>query len=141
MCLACEMDRLFLSYYSAASGNDVFPPIEESSRNLLLGQSSASPSFSPGEILVPIERGEPVIISDLLTSAWKSGGMNHLTGYDQHDAHEFLDSFLDILSKHSVKFRKRVHHAVTKVYKENAVVSEIDYKKVGKFFFSNCPSF
>ena len=136
VCLACEMDRLFLSYYGAASGNNVFPPIEESSQNLLLGHSGASSSFSPSEIVVPIEKGDPLIISDLLTSAWKSGGMNHLTGYDQHDAHEFLDSFLDILSKHTVKFRNRVHHAVTKVYKENAFVPEIDSKKVGKFCFS-----
>jgi len=79
---------------------------------------------------VPIEKGDPIIISDLLTSAWKSGGMNHLTGYDQHDAHEFLDSFLDVLGKHIVKFRKRIHAAVTKVYKENAFVPEFDSKKV-----------
>ncbi len=135
VCLACEMDRLFLSYYGAAAGNDVFPPLEESSQNLMLGHTGMSSLFSPGEIVVPIEKGEPLIISDLLTSAWKSGGMNHLTGYDQHDAHEFLDSFLDILSKHTVKFRSRVHHAVTKVYKENAIVPEIDPKKVGKFSF------
>ena len=137
VCLACEMDRLFLSYYGGTVGNDVCVPIEESSQHLLLGQADASPSFSPGEIVVPIEKGDPIIISDLLTSAWKSGGMNHLTGYDQHDAHEFLDSFLDVLGKHIVKFRKRIHAAVTKVYKENAFVPEFDSKKVGKCFYSN----
>jgi hypothetical protein len=135
VCLACEMDRLFLSYYGGTVGNDVCVPIEESSQHLLLGQADSSPSFSPGEIVVSIEKGDPIIISDLLTSAWKSGGMNHLTGYDQHDAHEFLDSFLDVLGKHIVKFRKRIHAAVTKVYKENAFVPEFDSKKIGKFFY------
>lgn len=141
VCLACEMDRLFLSYYGGTVGNDVFAPIEESSQNLLLGHEDSPCSFCPGEIVVPIEKGDPLIISDLLTSAWKSGGMNHLTGYDQHDAHEFLDSFLDILRKHILKFRKRIHHAVTKVYKENAVVPEFHSEKVGMFFCLNCLTF
>jgi hypothetical protein len=137
VCLACEMDRLFLSYYGGTVGNDVFVPIEESSQNLLSGHADVSPFFSPGEVVVPIEKGDPLIISDLLTSAWKSGGMNHLTGYDQHDAHEFLDSFLDVLGKHIMKFRNRIHSAVTKVYPENACVPVIDSKKIGMFFLWN----
>eukprot|EP00536_Pseudo-nitzschia_multiseries_P008943 jgi/Psemu1/306147/fgenesh1_kg.238_\ len=129
VCLACEMDRLYLSYYGAAVGNDVFVPIEESSRNLLLGNALENQPATFNELVVPIEKGDPLIISDLLTSAWKSGGMNHLTGYDQHDAHEFLNSFLELLGKHILKFRHRIHAAVTKVYKDNAFVPDMDVKK------------
>jgi len=138
VCLACEMDRLFLSYYGATVGNDVCIPIEESSQDLLLGHADVSPFTSLDEVGVPIEKGEPLIISDLLTSAWKSGGMNHLTGYDQHDAHEFLDSFLDILGKHIMKYRNRIYSAVTKVYKENAFVPQFDPQKSSKFISKLC---
>jgi len=129
VCLACEMDRLFLSYYGAAVGNDVFVPIDESSRNLLLGNAMENQAAILNEVVVPIEKGDPLIISDLLTSAWKSGGMNHLTGYHQHDAHEFLTSFLELLGKHILKFRHRIHAAVTKVYKDNAFVPDLNVKK------------
>jgi len=130
ICLACEMDRLFLSYFGATTGNDVIVPLEESSRHLLLGNTDESPIVPLEDIVVPIEKGDPLIISDLLTSAWKSGGMNHLAGYDQRDAHEFLNSFLELLGKHVVKYRKRIYAAVTKVYRENAFIPELNLRNI-----------
>jgi hypothetical protein len=33
----------------------------------------------------------------MLTAVWRCGGMSHLAGYDQRDAHEFLHGFLEIM--------------------------------------------
>ncbi|MGK3735221.1 MAG: hypothetical protein ACI90V_002061 [Bacillariaceae sp.] len=133
VCLACEMDRLFLLYFGATTGNDAIVPLEESSRNLLLGNTDECRIVPLEEVVVPMEKGDPLIISDLLTSAWKSGDMNHLAGYDQRDAHEFLNSFLELLGKHVVKYRKRIYAAVTKVYTDNAFIPEPNLRDIGKF--------
>ena len=133
VCLACEMDRLFLLYFGATTGNDAIVPLEESSRNLLLGNTDEYRIVPLEEVVVPMEKGDPLIISDLLTSAWKSGDMKHLAGYDQRDAHEFLNSFLELLGKHVVKYRKRVYAAVTKVYTDNAFIPEPNLRDIGKF--------
>jgi len=83
------------------------------------------------DVILRVEEGSPLIISDLLTSAWKSGGsMNHLAGYEQRDAHEFLNSFLEILGKHIIIYRKRINDAVTKIYRENAFAPELNLKDV-----------
>jgi hypothetical protein len=54
-------------------------------------------------------QGDPLIPSALLTAAWKSGRMDHLAGYEQRDAHEFLQAFLDIMGKHESQ-----HYQLTK---------------------------
>ena len=67
-------------------------------------------------------KGEPLVISSLLTSSWKSGGMKNLAGYEQHDAHEFLNSFLDLMGKNSRQYRERVHAFVNTVCNNNSVL-------------------
>ena len=59
-----------------------------------------------------ISKGEPLITTKMLHVAWKSGGMGHLAGYEQRDAHEFLHAFLDILGKQICQHRARVDTAI-----------------------------
>ncbi|KAG7364428.1 ubiquitin carboxyl-terminal hydrolase [Nitzschia inconspicua] len=122
ICLACEMDRLFLSYFGSTNGVNVFSSLEETYRGLVGDDAEELPGngFDGPEL----ERGCPLLISDLITSAWKSGGMDHLAGYEQRDAHEFLNSFLELLGKDIVKFRDRVFAAVTCIGEENALSSK-----------------
>jgi ubiquitin C-terminal hydrolase len=139
VCLACDMDRLFLSYYSSAVGKDAVSAVEEASRPLILHGSGSSTTSSHGnessdvaannnnnnnnEVL---EKGDPLIISDLLTAAWKSGGMDYLAGYEQRDAHEFLNSFLDLMGKHTRQHRERVYASIQTARDDNPVVSMTD---------------
>jgi uncharacterized UBP type Zn finger protein len=95
VCLACELDKLMLRYFASARGVDVLSAVTDDT------QESA------------VVQGEPLIASDMLTSAWKCGGMNHLAGYDQRDAHEFLHGFLDSLNKSDCDYRKRIARAVS----------------------------
>ena len=53
-------------------------------------------------------QGDPLVTTNLLAAAWKSGGMDHLAGYEQGDAHEFLQAFLDTVGKHTGEYRKIV---------------------------------
>jgi ubiquitin C-terminal hydrolase len=114
-CLASEMDRLFLSYYGSTIGKDLFQAIEESSCNLFQDNMNNKCAAKQMNLMVgdddgkeSIKKGEPLIISDLLKATWRSGGMNHLAGYEQRDAHEFLNSFLETMGKHSKQHRDRV---------------------------------
>lgn len=110
-CLACEMDALMLEYYSRSTGRNVVG---------ILKDLSAAPRRSVMDMLNQIssldeeiiEKGEPMITSRMLHVAWKSGGMGHLAGYEQRDAHEFLHAFLDILGKQICQHRARVDAAI-----------------------------
>lgn len=96
-CLACELDKLILRYFGSARGVDVFSAVTDAASNM-------------EERIIP--KGDPLVTSEMLTSAWNCGGMNHLAGYDQRDAHEFLHGFLDNMSKHDQEFHHRVALAV-----------------------------
>lgn len=85
VCLACELDKVFLQYNNSATGVHVLAP----------GQP-------------PIERGTPLITTGILTAAWKCEGMSHLAGYEQRDAHEFFHAFLEIVGQHLRQFRSSV---------------------------------
>eukprot|EP00978_Attheya_sp_CCMP212_P017022 scaffold45125_cov60-Attheya_sp.AAC.2 len=92
--------------------------LSSTSSNPLFEDASSLPSSSEhnsvsesavSEVVVPSAKsnkdpkqmqGDPLIPSALLTAAWKSGRMDHLAGYEQRDAHEFLQAFLDIMGKH-----------------------------------------
>jgi len=104
-CLACDMDRLFLSYYGNTIGMDVRYAVDEACNvdKATLEQSQ------------PLEKGEPLIISEMLTASWKSGGMNSVASYKQHDAHEFLNSFLELLGKQTRQHWDRIHDALNVV--------------------------
>lgn len=132
ICLACEMDRLFLSYFGSANGVDMHSCIEESSQHLLLGKSSDESFQTNSKEFATPAKGSPLMITNLITSAWKCGGMEHLAGYEQRDAHEFLNAFLELLGKHIVKFRERIHSSVTRVDEENALVPKPIRSKIGE---------
>jgi len=110
-CLACEIDMFFLHYYSNSRGRDVVAILEELAKSpprntmtLFDEISSRDEGRKPS--------GEPLLIAKLLHVAWKSGGMSHLAGYEQRDAHEFLHAFLDILGKQICQHRTRVENAI-----------------------------
>jgi hypothetical protein len=92
VCLACELDKTFLHYFSSAAGVDV--------TSILVQDARASNVDAADGLLrgpAPTPQGEPLVIANMLTAAWKCGEMSHLAGYEQRDAHEFLHSFLEIL--------------------------------------------
>jgi len=94
ICIACEMDRLLLEYYGRTIGDDVIAALEE-------GPSLSSSCVSNAANAAAGRRcGEPLVPARLLAATWKSGGMKHLAGYQQRDAHEFLSAFLDSMGKH-----------------------------------------
>ena len=99
LCLACETDRLFLESFGSAAGTDAFGALSEAETS---GARSA-PNRGRGDIPTRPrqQRGRPLVPQRVLSAAWRSGGMDHLAGYEQRDAHEFLQAFLDILGKHA----------------------------------------
>lgn len=99
-CLACELDKLILRYLGSVRGADILSALTNTAANM-------------DEKSIP--KGEPLVTSEMLTSAWNCVGMNHLAGYDQRDAHEFLHGFLDNMSKHDQEFHHRVAVAVGRV--------------------------
>lgn len=121
-CLACEMDRLFLSYYGSTIGKDVFVALEESAHHLF-GEKVCADYMDLNDP-VEFEKGEPLIISELLTATWKSGGMNHLAGYEQRDAHEFLNSFLELMGKNTKQHRDRVVASIDTARDKNGTAVE-----------------
>ena len=133
ICLACEMDCLFLSYFGSTVGKDVVTSIEESCRDLV-GKKKGEAIEKYCEDVSDLEKGVPLVISELLTSAWKSGKMNHLAGYEQRDTHEFLNAFLEVLGKNIVNYRERIYAAVTSVDEEIALVSRPEKNDIGKTY-------
>ena len=102
VCLACELDKLMLRYFGSSRGVDVLSAVTE--------DKISAPAMSE---IKPGIRGDPLITSDMLSCAWNCGGMSHLAGYDQQDAHEFLHGFLDSLSKSDHAYRNRITRAVS----------------------------
>lgn len=133
LCLAYEMDRLFLSYYGSAIGHDVLSVIEESSHNLCFGASEADDTYVP-TATAEVEKGEPLIPSSLLATIWKSEHLKHLAGYKQHDSHEFLNSFLEQMSKNIKQHRDRVVESINTARDDNCVI-ESPEKEPGMFCF------
>ncbi|KAL7572012.1 hypothetical protein ACA910_001667 [Epithemia clementina (nom. ined.)] len=126
ICLACDMDHLFLHYQSRSSGINVFKSLDD-----LAMQSARAPfatvdvAFDPLSVLrdtgdgAVVERvlpGEPLVAhKDLLASTWNCPQMAHLSGYDQRDAHEFLHAFLESLGQHTERFRTLVRTSLDSV--------------------------
>jgi Ubiquitin carboxyl-terminal hydrolase len=92
ICLASELDKVFLSYYGSSIGVDILSVL--ATDHVASIQANASVYIGgPAEMV----KGEPLVVADMLTAVWRCGGMSHLAGYDQRDAHEFLHGFLEIL--------------------------------------------
>lgn len=129
-CLACEFDKLFLQYFSRAVGRDVFSILDHNTSTADLFEEI---SGSDDET---IPKGEPLIPTTMLHATWKSGGMSHLRGYEQRDAHEFLHAFLDILGKHICQHRARVDDAIQMAKLGNPLASlpseEVHHGKTAK---------
>lgn len=126
VCLACELDLLFVRYFSSTVGFDIASATSSKAR-----QGTQSPEVRPmnsSENKAVIVKGDPLITSDMLTAAWKCGGMNHLAGYEQRDAHEFLHGFLEALGKHTELYRKRMNKAINAARPENTFLSSDDTK-------------
>lgn len=118
ICLACEMDKLFLQYLGSSIGRDVTRAVCQSLHPLDRYENSVSAVGSTGETSSKSKsggtdfagtatlQGDPLVTTKLLAAAWKSGGMDHLAGYEQGDAHEFLQAFLDTVGKHAGEYHK-----------------------------------
>lgn len=122
VCLACEMDKLFLRYMGSTHGLDVLLAVNlESFRppNVAEKESPTSSATMDGALI----KGDPLIVADMLTAAWKCGGMNHLAGYEQRDAHEFLHGFLEILGKHVRQYRMRMYAAINAARPANSYMN------------------
>ena len=126
VCVACEMDRLFLQYYGSTVGTDVIAAIVDAC-------GPPSDDFGSRGNIETVTRGEPLITSDILTTAWKSGGMDHLAGYEQRDAHEFLNSFLELLGKQCSQHRDRIYKSINAGIADNAIVHATDRTGNGKW--------
>ena len=105
VCLACEMDKLFLSYYGCTIGVDVVGAVDE----------ACTREPSGVEIDEALEPGDPLVIYEMLTASWKCGGMNSLASYKQHDSHEFLNSFLEMVGKQARQHWSRVHSTLISI--------------------------
>ena len=112
-CLACAFDRLLLDYAGSCAGKDFVR---------MLGCNRQESGKIPTRV-----QGMPLVPSNLLAMAWQCKEMNHLTGYEQRDAHEFLQAFLDTVAKHLRKqdnrMKKQLGTAVRKAAKGGSVKS------------------
>jgi len=137
VCLACEMDKLFLRYKSSALGVNVLSAVSPSSTDSSRGGGGANRSAAGGAKATPVIQGDPLVTADMLTAAWKCGGMKHLAGYEQRDAHEFLHGFLEILGRHMQHYRSRVYKTINTARPLNAFVdmSGESHSQHGEFQF------
>jgi len=117
ICLACEMDRLFLRYTGSAIGVDLMAVVGSDK-----GTGVANRVAPTGRKEVHVIQGDPLVTADMLTAAWKCGGMKHLAGYQQRDAHEFLHGFLEILGRHTLNYRTRMYRAINTARPLNSYV-------------------
>jgi ubiquitin carboxyl-terminal hydrolase 22/27/51 len=98
-CLACELDLLFVQYFGSTIGRNL---IEEFEGKLVEG-----------------DKGIPLVPSALLTELWKQPEMDHLKGYEQRDAHEFLQAFLDVVAKHAKVYERTIEENLAITRQEN----------------------
>ena len=129
VCLACEMDKLFLRYIGSTRGIDLLSIVDTSSlystvKKLYFGASDNNNKTEGVGV-----KGSPLLTADMLTASWKCGGMKHLAGYDQRDAHEFLHGFLEILGKHMRQFRDRVHTVIHSIQLPHSLKRKTDVKR------------
>jgi ubiquitin carboxyl-terminal hydrolase 22/27/51 len=129
VCLACEMDKLFLRYVGSTRGIDVLTVVDTSSLYSAVKKPEFNGTSNDRKIDVTGMKGSPLLTADMLTAAWKCGGMKHLAGYEQRDAHEFLHGFLEILGKHMQQFRDRVHTAINSIRTPQSLKRKMEVKR------------
>ncbi len=117
LCLACEVDKLMLNYFGNAIGLDVCTiaggsrgmrsKSHPSSHSLTESTKKNNNDIGGGEPCSPVlEKGMPLVVSDFLATAWQLKDMAALAGNEQHDSHEFMQVFLDILDKDCKRFQR-----------------------------------
>ena len=96
VCIGCEMDKLCLAHFGSVNGIDgihkAFDPI--SSKATMASKT--------------IQKGMPISPTEILAELWQCKSMSLLVGYEQRDAHEFLQMFLDILSRDCRLFHEEI---------------------------------
>jgi ubiquitin carboxyl-terminal hydrolase 22/27/51 len=130
VCLACEMDKLFLGYLGSTIGVDVASLISDTQRCSIGGGTLGSGGESNGT--AGIAKGEPIVTEAMLTATWRCGEMSHLAGYEQRDAHEFLHAFLENVGKHIRQYRERVYKKINAFVPTNAIVASDKSTEHGK---------
>jgi ubiquitin carboxyl-terminal hydrolase 22/27/51 len=133
VCLACEMDKLFLLYYGSTIGMDVISAMKEGPVTTSSSSTMELSSKNTNDV-----KGVPVAPSDFLQTAWQCKGMSHLAGHEQRDAHEFLQAFLDIMGKHCLKYDQTIREmkeAETDNKSRNGDEAKIDEGEVNLTLF------
>jgi Ubiquitin carboxyl-terminal hydrolase len=123
ICLACEVDRLFLQYFGSSIGRNVARAVCAQPNPVDRYRPSVSPMLTTEGKSSKSEadlRGRPLVTTSILAAAWKASGMDHLAGYEQRDAPEFLHAFLDTVGKHSGEYRKLIQSMRSKARPSNA---------------------
>ena len=120
ICLACEMDKLCLCYMGSAIGVNVLTAVSanEGTRSSSKGDSGSKIGNLEGTVV----QGDPLVISTMLSTAWKCVAMKHLAGYGQRDAHEFLHGFLEIMGRHMNLYRTTMFKAINMARPLNSFV-------------------
>lgn len=126
ICLACEMDKLFLRYMGSAIGVDVLAAVRSS--EAAGSAENTATTDADGSVV----QGDPLITSTMLSTAWKCGGLKHLAGYGQRDAHEFLHGFLEFMGRHVQLYRTRMYRAINAARPANSFV-DVDAKNPSQF--------
>jgi|AntRauTorckE5430_2_1112549.scaffolds.fasta_scaffold00851_11 hypothetical protein len=120
LCLVCEIDRLILTYYGSSQGLDLGVIMNSTDFSGQAFQVQSELNSSGGAVnnlensdyvkfaVSSIEQGMPIVISDFLAIAWKMKEMALLAGNEQHDAHEFMQVFLDIIDRDCMRFEKNI---------------------------------
>lgn len=124
ICLACEVDRLFLQYFGSSIGRNVARAVSAQPNPVDRYRYSVSPLLTSEGHSSKTEadlRGTPLVTTSILAAAWKTSGMDHLAGYEQRDAPEFLHAFLDTVGKHSGEYRKLIQSVRSKALPSNAM--------------------
>ena len=124
ICLACEMDKLFLCYTGSATGVDVLAAVSASKGSLssTSSRSNGNAGSKGSTVEGTVVQGDPLVISTMLSTAWKCVAMKHLAGYGQRDAHEFLHGFLEIMGRHMQLYRTTMSMAINMARPLNSFV-------------------
>jgi Ubiquitin carboxyl-terminal hydrolase len=121
VCLACEMDRLFLRYIGSATGIDLLSIVDTSPSYPSPKEHEKDRTIWNSKKECVVVKGSPLLTAEMLAAAWKCGGMNHLAGYEQRDAHEFLHGFLEALGKHMRQFRDHVRTTICSIQPSSSI--------------------
>jgi ubiquitin carboxyl-terminal hydrolase 22/27/51 len=135
VCLACELDKLFLRYMGSAKGIDLLSIVDTSASRVTTSTTVVEADVANTKKDRVVIQGNPLLTAEMLAASWKCGGMNHLAGYEQRDAHEFLHGFLETLGQHMRQYRDRVRMSIHAIQTSKPFVNAEHKTNGGKSFF------